>query len=113
MLTKGTKVHCAACKEDATRATNRRKNVKRRGAAVGLIRYTLKELGDRDGWKCHLCATQVDPTLSGLHEDGPTVDHLVPLSAGGIDELANVALAHRRCNVARGAKGMAQLRLVG
>lgn len=110
--TRGTNVLCPACKVEATRSTNRRKNVKRRGAQVG-IRYTLTELGDRDGWRCHLCRKPVDRTLPGTDQRGPTVDHLIPLVDGGTDELANVALAHRACNVKRRDGGIAQLRLTG
>jgi 5-methylcytosine-specific restriction endonuclease McrA len=73
----------------------------------------LKMVGDRDGWRCHLCGGRVRSDLSGSQELGPTIDHLVPVSAGGRDELVNVALAHRRCNVARGNRGEVQLRLLG
>jgi len=94
----------------AARDINRRKNAKRRGAGSGG--YRLSDVGDRDGWRCHLCGKKVNPTLSGMHEMGPTVDHLVPVSAGGLDELVNVALAHRRCNTTRRDVGPAQLRLI-
>ena len=112
VVTRGSTVCCEGCRAERKRATNRRKNVKRRGAKVG-ISYTLREIGDRDGWKCHLCRRAVDRTLPGTHRRGPTVDHLVPIAAGGEDRPANVALAHRSCNVARRDKGTAQLRLVG
>lgn len=94
------------------RDNNRRKNNKRRTTRVG-VRYTLTEIGDRDGWKCHLCRKAVDKTLPGTAQMGPTIDHLIPISAGGEDSEPNVALAHRKCNCARGAKGAAQLRLTG
>ena len=103
---------CDECRAERLRATNRRKNVKRRGAKVG-IHYTLNEIGDRDGWKCHLCRRKVDQTLPGTHARGPTIDHLVPVVEGGLDEPANVAVAHRACNVKRRHKGVAQLRLTG
>lgn len=44
---------------------------------------------------------------------GPTIDHLVPIADGGLDELANVRLAHRQCNCARGRGGDIQLLLFG
>lgn len=90
---------------------NRRKNAKRRGARVG-DRFTIEEIGDRDGWRCHLCRRRVDRRLSGTLPKGPTIDHLVPISAGGLDERANVALAHRECNLRRRHIGPAQLLLV-
>lgn len=37
-----------------------------------------------------------------MDPDGATIDHIVPLSLGGSDEPANVATAHRRCNIRKG-----------
>jgi 5-methylcytosine-specific restriction endonuclease McrA len=74
--------------------------------------YSIQDLIKRDRCVCHLCGRKVNPHLSGMHPKGPTVDHLVPLSAGGDDELSNVALAHRACNVKRGTRGEVQLRLI-
>lgn len=53
---------------------------------------------------CWLCLHPVDLTLPGTHPDGPSVDHVVPLSKGG-DPLdrGNLRLAHLRCNSSRGA----------
>lgn len=112
VLTRASLVLCELCRAKGTQATNRRKNAKRKGAVVG-IRYTLVEIGDRDGWCCHICRKTVNRTLPGTAEHGPTIDHLVPLAAGGHDEPVNVSLAHRSCNVLRRDKGIAQLRLVG
>lgn len=89
------------CKADARRAHYRRKNVLRQGVGQ-TTRFRLGELGERDGWRCALCGGQVLESLSGMHPDGPTVDHIVPLSRGGWDGWDNVQLAHRRCNVAKG-----------
>lgn len=86
-------------------AMRRRSSIKR--ATAGVDRYTIREVGDRDQWTCHLCRGSVDDSLSGLHPDGPTIDHLVPLSAGGDDTPLNVALAHRSCNVKRGVRPLA------
>ena len=47
-------------------------------------------------------------------ERGPSIDHIVPRSQGGGDDLANLRLAHWGCNRARKAKGgNEQLALVG
>ena len=45
----------------------------------------------RDGRACFYCP---HPLMPGLE----TIEHLVPTTAGGPDHLANMALAHRRCN---------------
>ena len=34
----------------------------------------------------------------------PSIDHIVPLSWGGLHSWANVQLAHHGCNTAKGAK---------
>ena len=57
---------------------------------------------ERDDWTCHLCGGAIDPTLSGRHRWGPTIDHVVPLSRGGLHCYANVRAAHLRCNASRG-----------
>ena len=55
--------------------------------------------------RCWLCGHPVDRTLPGAHPQGPTVDHIIPLSRGGNPlDRNNARLAHRRCNVTRGAR---------
>ena len=49
----------------------------------------------RDGFRCHLCAGDVDP--SDVH-----LDHLLPVSRGGGNEPENLRVAHSRCNIRRG-----------
>ena len=52
---------------------------------------------------CYLCQRPVDMTLSGRHRDGRSVDHVVPVSAGGaFFALENWRLAHRSCNSVKG-----------
>lgn len=102
---------CRSCTAQRRAAANRRKNAKRRGAKVGVM-FTLVEIGDRDGWRCHLCGKPVDSDRSGMDPAGPTIDHLIPVSQGGADIPENVRLAHRVCNVRRGAGGSVQLLLL-
>lgn len=105
---------CQECADERRRASNRRKNVRRRAARrLSSDHFTMAHIGERDGWRCHLCHRKVNRKLSGMHPDGPTIDHLVPLSFGGEDTLDNVALAHRKCNLERNNSGPAQLRLLG
>jgi 5-methylcytosine-specific restriction endonuclease McrA len=48
------------------------------------------------------------------HPKAPTIDHIIPLSAGGDDTKANVRLAHFLCNSRRGNRGdVEQLKLIG
>lgn len=66
--------------------------------------YADRDVFERDGWICQLCGDPVDPELSRRVLMGATVDHRVPLSAGGLDVWDNVCLAHRKCNTAKGVK---------
>lgn len=50
----------------------------------------LAEYGDT----CHLC----------LLPGATTADHLIPRSAGGLDDLTNLRPAHHRCNSRRNAR---------
>lgn len=68
-------------------------------------RISIQALGDRDGWRCHLCARKVTT-------QDATADHLIPQSQGGSGAPSNLRLAHRRCNSKRGARGPAQLFLI-
>jgi 5-methylcytosine-specific restriction endonuclease McrA len=79
------------------------------------VPYTLAQIAERDGYRCHLpeCGKKVNMALPGSHPMGPTIDHLVPIAAGGLDCLTNVRLAHRSCNCRRQDGGMIQLLLVG
>lgn len=76
-------------------------------------RRLVKLLRARDGDRCGICRRPVnfqrvypDPRCASL-------DHLIPVSAGGNGSLANLQLAHLSCNVRRSNRGPAQLLLLG
>lgn len=52
----------------------------------------------REETTCHLCGAPARP------DDPLEVDHLVPLSMGGLTERANLAAAHRSCNRRKGGR---------
>jgi 5-methylcytosine-specific restriction endonuclease McrA len=56
---------------------------------------------ERDLGVCQICGdpmgTEVWP-----HPLSPSLDHVVPLAAGGSHTLANVQLAHLGCNLQKG-----------
>lgn len=111
--TRGAPKSCPACRVGTMRSHWRRKNAQRRGAAIIGRRMTIAELGERDGWRCHLCRRKVDARRVSPHPLSATFDHLIPIADGGTDEPANLRLAHRRCNTRRGTGGIVQLLLVG
>lgn len=101
---------CVDCAEARRRARTQRRNLMRRASGEGM---SIIELGDRDGWRCHLCGRRVDRRLDWPHPMSGSRDHLVPVVDGGTNDPANLALAHLRCNVSRQHRGPAQLLLFG
>lgn len=100
-----------ACSRRA--AKRRYRHSRRLNAGVKKERFTLREIAERDGWRCHLCGHPVKDKPWANTGDDATLDHLVPVSAGGDHVRSNVALAHNACNYKRGANGEVQLLLVG
>jgi 5-methylcytosine-specific restriction endonuclease McrA len=60
---------------------------------------------------CQICSLKVDRRLSHPDPGCGSLDHVVPLAAGGTNDLANIQLTHLHCNLAKGARGTDQLRL--
>lgn len=58
----------------------------------------------RDRGRCHLCGKHVKRVDASM-------DHLRPISLGGVHAPYNVSLAHLKCNLRRGTRGPAQLLL--
>lgn len=85
---------------------NASKNHRRRAVLRGVDAELIVPLAifERDGWTCQLCGVPVDRRRSGRHRWGPTLDHVVPLATGGRHVRSNVQLAHRRCNLTKGAR---------
>lgn len=76
-----------------------RAGLARGGGRIGSTRRILR---DRDGDLCGRCVTPIDFNVDGMAPDGPTIGHVIPAADGGTDELANLRLEHRRCNLAAG-----------
>lgn len=53
-------------------------------------------------WVCALCESPTRPDEDPNHPRYPTLDHIHPRSLGGSDDLVNLRLACRQCNVLRG-----------
>jgi 5-methylcytosine-specific restriction endonuclease McrA len=81
----------------------------RNAAGAGWRLNLIGYLRERDGDRCQICHRMIrDFSLpSGPKGDptgnGPSIDHLIPRSQGGSDELANLRLTHWRCNRKRHA----------
>lgn len=93
-----------ACRERAMSDRRRTRKIGVRCEPVGFATVTKRDAG-----VCHICG---EPTLTGArvpHPLAPTLDHVVPLSKGGDHTLANVKLAHFKCNCAKSDRLMEEL----
>lgn len=111
-----------ACKTKAKRSAgrknhkeqNRRRRARKRGATIEY--FKTNEIYERDGWICGICGKPVKRGTQCPHPLSPTLDHIIPLAAGGTHERKNVQCAHFICNSTKGS-GCAphgdQMRLMG
>ncbi len=54
---------------------------------------------------CAICGEYVDKTLKSPHPMSASIDHIIPISAGGHpSNMDNLQLAHRKCNRMKGSK---------
>lgn len=101
-----------ACNSAAHAIT--RKHAKRAGRSrnPGDPLLLRNAIAVRDKFRCGLCGGRVDMALK--HPDAlfGSIDHIVPLSRGGTNDLANLQLAHLRCNLEKRDRGEQQLRLI-
>lgn len=84
----------------------RRRACATRHARLGNKRHEAgrwRRICARDGFVCWLCGEPIDPGFRGPHRLGPSVDHVVPIVAGGSDDDSNLRPAHYGCNSRRGA----------
>lgn len=74
---------------------------KKRRKTSPLSKKLRKEVFSRDGYTCYLCSRRVKRTHEGGNqEDGSlaTVDHLIPRSKGGTDDIDNLKTCCYDCN---------------
>lgn len=57
----------------------------------GKQSVVIQSLIKRDGRQCFYCGLETS-------DEDASVEHVVPLNAGGTDHMANKVLAHQRCN---------------
>ena len=101
MPNRSSQIFCSRlCKRGKHRAASQRTRMLRHDA--GAERIVRDEIGDRDGWVCGICREPLDRTLRWPESDSQSLDHVVPLSKGGLHRSGNVRIAHLGCNVKRG-----------
>jgi 5-methylcytosine-specific restriction endonuclease McrA len=81
-----------------------------KGDRAKLVAY----LRERDGNRCQIPGCLYRNRQMGVGLRKPSLDHIIPLTKGGLNELANIQLAHFRCNCSKNNRGMGdQLALIG
>lgn len=68
---------------------------------------------ERDRFMCQLCKKRLAMKQVAPHPKAPTMDHIVPVSKGGLHEASNIQAAHFICNARKSAGGTDQLLLLG
>lgn len=93
---------------DYYRRTSEKKKADAR-ARTALIRgvtvehFLHADVFDRDEWKCGICGDVIDRDLRYPDPRSVSLDHIVPLAAGGAHTKANTQAAHLCCNMSKGA----------
>jgi 5-methylcytosine-specific restriction endonuclease McrA len=86
------------CTIEAQRARYRIKTVKRQGLVNKPSRLAADEVVRIYGSDCAVCNEPIDLNLIRTSKMGLTVDHWIPLSKGGSDDMSNLRPAHWICN---------------
>lgn len=86
-----------ACSLEAQRARYRIKTTKRR-TLQKPNRISADQVVREYGDDCHICTQKIDLSLPRTSKQGLTIDHVIPLSKGGSDEMENLRPAHWICN---------------
>ena len=60
--------------------------------------FIRKQLINKNGAVCAICGNPIE-TMKDC-----TIDHIIPISKGGLTTIDNCQLAHKNCNVKKGDK---------
>jgi len=101
-LREAARVYGKAHPDIVWRSDANRRARERRAFVEVVDRWVLYQ---RDKGICGLCGGRVK------REDA-SVDHIIPLSMGGAHSYANTQIAHLSCNLKRGNRGPAQVRML-
>lgn len=74
-------------------------------------RIERSEVLRRDKYRCALCGKHISRRARYPNREAGTVDHIIPLSRGGLHIWANVQAAHAGCNREKYTTARGQLRL--
>ena len=77
-----------------------------REAGVKITAGARWRVFERDGWVCQICLEPTDRDADFPDRKYPTIDHIIPLAAGGEHAEANWQTACHSCNSSKGSRVM-------
>lgn len=84
-------------KRNKKAAKSKRKALERGAGVAELINPDF--ILERDKYRCYICGIKTPKKLRGTFEDNaPEVDHIIPLSKGGLHVESNLRCSCRKCN---------------
>ena len=85
---------CRARKDHKKYKDTRKRQMRKAFVEPVGIKFTYKKYGGR----CAICGQDVPDTTEPSNQWASTVDHIMPISKGGLHMKSNCQLAHRLCN---------------
>jgi hypothetical protein len=93
------------CSNACRRSVHKRQPAEhRRRLARERVRRLRPRLIERWGMTCYLCGRSIEHGANSMHPLALTIDHVMPVSAGGRDTEDNLRPAHRACNEDKGER---------
>lgn len=108
----GNKKYCSdSCYRKVSNAIGKDRRIKKMRRSIVDKDIEIHSLYNRDNGKCWICGEQCDfddyEIINGAFVVGssyPSIDHVFPLSRGGLHSWDNVKLAHHYCNTIKSNK---------
>lgn len=91
---------CKSCRRKNRHATELQRDSIKRGAFTSE-RFSRLEIFERDNWRCQHCRKKVSLIYARNDKRFPHLDHIIPLSLGGLHTKANVQCLCRYCNLSK------------
>ena len=105
--------YCSSeCAKKILNNTHKDKRIKKMRAVIIDKDISLEKLYQRDSGRCWICGEQCDYNDYKTTKEGhfivggayPSIDHVKPLSKGGLHSWENIKLAHHYCNTIKNDK---------
>jgi len=96
------KCSCARCKADRGEEVQpQRDGTSQRGVRPKRHTKHFGAVAERDAWTCQICGIPIDREALPVDPFAASIDHIMRVRDGGSDDIENLRLTHRWCNLAR------------